>query len=187
MRFRRWSVQYRAVRLIFAQVPLADGNLGLQAKGVAANIGMELKGKGSGPLLWDGVQIADRSGALPGVVYSVSASPTLAEVNAGYTFLAGASGRAITVVHALVQALGGAVGTCTDVRISDTTGSPVDVTITPRANLTEGTVTDETIVGVTLGTFGTALASGKGLQVLKTGTACDTATSFFVLVDYKVN
>ena len=88
-----------------------------------------------------------------------------------------------------VQALGGATGGCTSVRISDTSSGPVDVVTALVAALTQNTVvTEATASNVTLGTFATAqLSAGAGLQVRKVGSSCTTATSFNVTVFYQIN
>jgi hypothetical protein len=170
------------------QVALGDGNLGLQAHGQGANIGIELLGKGTGPLIWNGQQLADSAGAREGLVYSVEASVPIASVNAGLTLVPAVTGRTLKVVHVLEQAVGGTVGTCTDIRISDTNSSPVDVTTTVAASLVSGTILDEANAGVTVDAgFGVPLTAGKGLQIRSTGSACVTATSVFVIVLYKIN
>jgi len=170
-----------------AQVPLADNNLGLQAHGPGTNIGMELLGKGTGPLIWDGQTIADPSGSAPNAVYSAEAVITLAQLNAGVTLIPANTLRTLKVVHALVEATGGNTAACTAVVIEDTNGTPVTVTSTTAATLTSGTVTDETISGVTISNFAVPLTAGQGLQIVHTGSACTTATGFLVVVSYKVN
>jgi hypothetical protein len=131
----------------------------------------------------------DTTGALLNGTYSVSANLSLAQVNAGTTILAGATGRTLKVSHFFLQAKGGDTATCTDVRISDTAGSPVDVATVAVAGLTQNTVvTEATASNVTVGTFApTALTAGAGLQVRKTGASCATATSFNVIVYYTIN
>lgn len=193
IRVNSWDYAVPAIESIvnggaafLAQVPLVDGNLGLQAHGPAANIGIEMLGKGTGGFYWDNTLIYDGTAAALNQVYSVEKTLTLAQVNAGFTLVAGATGRTLKVVHALIEAAG-SLAVCTDVRISDTAASPVDATTTTAGTLADGVVTDETISGVTIGTFGTPLTAGKGLQVRQTGSACTTSTAFLVIVFYKVN
>ena len=121
--------------------------------------------------------------------YSVSATLTTAQVNSGTTILPALTGATFKVQRFVLQALGGATAGCTDVRISDTAGSPVDAVTVTAAALTQNAVNDESVAaGVTLGTFApTALTAAKGIQVRKTGSACTTATSFRVIVFYTVN
>jgi hypothetical protein len=173
-----------------SQVPLADGNLGLQAHGAGTNIGVELKGKGTGPLIWDGQKIADSTGAIPGLLYSIEANPSLAQVNAGFTLVAANAAQTLKVTHVLLTSVGGTTGACTGVLIEDTNSSPVVALTALAAALTSGTPVDETIGSVTPGAgFAPAtLTAGKGIQIIKDGsTACTTATSYNVIVFYKVN
>jgi hypothetical protein len=121
----------------------------------------------------------------PAVTYTYSSVLTLADINSGLTIVADVPANTLKVVHALIEAQGGAVGTCTDVRIADT--SAVVVTTTLQTSLLAGVAIDETSTGVTLGAFGVPLTAGKGIQVYKTGTACDTASNFLVMVSYKIN
>lgn len=119
-----------------------------------------------------------------------SANVTLAQVNAGFTLVAPVSTRTLRVTHFLVQALGGATAACTSVRLSDTSSGPVDVATIAVAALTQNTVvTEATATTVTLGTFGAAgqLSAGAGLQIREVGSACTTATSFNVSVQYQIN
>jgi len=175
---------------MLAQVPLADGNLGLQAHGSGTNIGIELLGKGTGGLYWDGGLVQDSTGAAPNRVYSVEATPSLAQVNAGYTLVAANAGQTLKVTHVLLTANGGSTAACTGVLVEDTNTSPVVAITALAAALTSGTPVDETIASVTPGAgFAPAtLTAGQGLQIIKDGaTACTTATSFSVIVFYKIN
>jgi hypothetical protein len=177
---------------LLAIVPLTDGNLGIQARGAPSQsgIGIELLGKGSGPLIWDNVTIADSTGAAPNAVYSVEAQPTLAQVNAGFTLLAGKTTQTIKVLHVLLTSNGGSTAACTGVLLEDTNTSPVIALTVLTAGLTSGTPVDETKSSATPGAgFAPAtLTAGKGLQIIKDGsTACTTATSYSVIVFYKLN
>lgn len=170
--------------------PLSDGNLAIQAHGSAANIGIELLGKGTGGLYWDGTELADSTGAQPGLVYSVEATPTLSQVNAGFVLVAANSARTLKVTHVLLTANGGNTAACTGVLIEDTNGTPVVALTALTAALTEATPVDETITNVTPGAgFAPAtLTAAKGIQIIKDGgTACTTATSYSVIVFYKQN
>lgn len=127
----------------------------------------------------------DTSGAAETVLYSTSANPSIAQVNSGLTLVNGNSLRTLKVQAVYLQALGGAVGGCTDVRVSDTTS--VDAATALIAILTQNTVVDATTIS-TIGTFApTALTPGAGLQIRKTGSACTTATSIRVIVFYTIN
>jgi len=165
-----------------------DGGVGIEAHGGATNIPVEIKGKGTGPLEYNGATLFDSTGASLNRVYSVEASVPIASVNSGFVLVAGVTGQTYKVVRVLEEAVGGAVVTCTDVRISDTATSPVDVTLTAVAGLTQGTFLDEANSAVTVEAgFGVPLTANKGIQIRKTGSSCATATSVFVIVMYKIN
>src|SRR5487761_1899043 len=153
----------------------AGGTVRLGAAGPDAAIPINIAGKGAGGVSFGTATTGfDPTGALLNGVYSVEATVTLAELNAGQVLVAAETGRTLKVVHGVVQALGGATGTCTDVRIGDTANSPVASLTILQAALTQNTVVNEASANVTLGAFGaTALTAAKGIQVYKTGSACD--------------
>lgn len=123
-----------------------------------------------------------------GGTFAVSASLTLAQVNAGITILPAVTGQTYKVSHFLLTAVGGTAAGCTSVNISDTTGTPVNAAAVAVAALTSGTPVDETITGVTLTAFApTALTASQGIQVRHLGSACTTATSFNVIVYFTIN
>jgi hypothetical protein len=123
-----------------------------------------------------------------GVIYSVSANVTLAQVNAGITILPAVTGQTYKVDHFLLTAVGGTTAGCTSVNISDTTGTPVNAAAVAIAALTSGVPVDETITGVTLTAFApTALTASQGIQVRHVGSACTTSTSFNVTVFFTIN
>lgn len=122
-----------------------------------------------------------------GSVFSVSATLTLAQVNAGTVILPAVTGQTYKVSHFLITATG-TTATCTSVNISDTAGTPVDAAAIAIAALTSGTPVDETISGVTLTAFApTALTAGKGIQIRHVGSSCATSTSFAVVVYFTIN
>ena len=126
------------------------------------------------------------AGPVVDMTYTLVATATLAQINTGTTILAGVSGRSITVVGVTAFSTG-AFAAATDVRLSDTTGTPVDIATYPVAVLTDGAVVGEAVSTVVLGAgFATALAAGKGLQVRKTGSTATTATSLRLIVRYKI-
>jgi hypothetical protein len=173
-----------------SQGAAADGGADLEAHGSATNIPLELKGKGTGALEYNGITLADSSGAALNQVYSVEASVSIANVNSGYVLVPAVTGRTYKVVRVLEEAVGGNVTACTDVRISDTASSPVDVTLAVIAQLTAGVFLDEANPNLTVEAgFGVPLTANKGIQIRKTtaGGGCATATSIFVIVMYKIN
>jgi hypothetical protein len=124
-------------------------------------------------------------------VYSVYGSITTAQINTGLTIVPAVAGRAIKILGALVQAVGGAAAGCTAIQIDDTAGTPVVGLSWTVAALTSGTfVTSDTAPAagaLTATTFLTALTTGQGLQILKTGGSCTTLTSmnYRVLFTYQ--
>jgi hypothetical protein len=121
------------------------------------------------------------------VVESNEQVVTLAQINAGLTFIPATAYQTLKVVGYWWQVTG-AFATCTDVRLSDTSGGPVDVTTIAVAGLTNGAIIDEgTTANTTLGTFAAALTANQGLQIRKTGAACTGGTSITVRVYFKVN
>ncbi len=121
------------------------------------------------------------STALSGQERVLVTSSTIAEVNTGTTILAGVTGRTITVTGVTLISLGGTVGTCTDVRISSTAGSPVDMATGAAASLTQNTLFTDTSRDAGLAAAG---VSGEGLQIRKTGGTCDTSTGVISIVRY---
>ena len=120
-------------------------------------------------------------------IYSIEATVTLAQLNAGFTFLPAAGGVTIKVVGYYMKCTG-AFTTATDIRISDTTGTPVDVVTLAIAGATSGAVITEALTtNITLGTFGAPLTASQGLQLRKTGSSAAGGTSIFVMCKYKVN
>jgi hypothetical protein len=123
-----------------------------------------------------------------GSTFAVSASVTLAQVNAGVTILPAVTGQTYKVSHFLLTSVGGSAAGCTSVNISDTAGSPVNAAAVAVAALTSGTPVDETISGVTLTAFApTALTASQGIQVRHVGSACTTSVTFNVVVYFTIN
>jgi hypothetical protein len=124
----------------------------------------------------------------PNRVYSVEATVTLAQLNAGHTIVSAVEGRTLKPVSTLVVC-SGSFTTLNDIRISDTNSSPVDVITIAQANATNGArFGDVTATGLTFGAgHGANLTAGKGIQVRKTGSNGAGGTSLFVRVMYKVD
>lgn len=125
-----------------------------------------------------------------GGVFSVSASLTLAQVNAGTIILPAVANQTYKVQHVSIQAIGGAAAACTLVEVADTAASPVVAMSSTVAGLTQNTRVTEAsaaTIAVTSAFAPTALTAGKGIQVLSTGSACTTATSFNVVVFFTIN
>jgi hypothetical protein len=124
-----------------------------------------------------------------GIVVSTSASLTLAQVNAGTIILPAVTGQTYKLQHVQMQAVGGSTAGCTLVEVTDTAASPIVGVSFTVAILTSGAIVNEASgSGVTVTTFApTALTASRGLQIIKTGSACTTATSFNVIVTYTIN
>lgn len=168
----------------------AGGTVKFGAAGSDSNIPINIAGKGTGGVSFgSSTSNFDSTGAALNQVYTVSSNVSIANVNTGTVLVAAVSGRTLKIEHVFLQAIGGAVATCTTVRISDTTGSPVDAVSVAIAALTQNTVvTEATPTTVTLSAFApTALTASQGIQIRSVGTACATATSINVIVFYTIN
>lgn len=128
-----------------------------------------------------------KTGGIMNPVQSISVVATTAQINAGLTFLAAQAGITLTVVGVLLLCAGNAAG-ATDIRISDTNASPVDVVTATVAAATTGASlsTEATTSGLTVGTFCAALTASKGLQIRKTGSTLTGTTSVTVRVLYTI-
>jgi hypothetical protein len=125
-----------------------------------------------------------------GNIFSVSANLTLAQVNAGTVILPAVAGQTYKVQHVSIQAIGGAAAACTLVEVADTSGSPVVAMSSTVAGLSQNTRVTEAsaaTIAVTNAFAPTALTANQGIQVLSTGSACTTATSFNVVVFFTIN
>jgi hypothetical protein len=122
------------------------------------------------------------------VVQAVSATVTLAQINAGFTLVAAVAGQTLTPVGFRVKCTG-AFAALTDIRLSDTNSSPVDIATIAQAQATDGAIfTENGASGLTFGAgFGAALTAAKGIQIRKTGSTGTTATGCDVIVFYIAN
>jgi hypothetical protein len=111
---------------------------------------------------------------------------TTAEVNAGKTVVAPATGRQLAVVDAWVRAIGGAAGANTSVDIVDTTTGTVAVSFA-RAGLAQNAVLRAGASNTTATNLNTALGAGEGLKVINVGTAMSTATALDYVISYTVD
>lgn len=120
-----------------------------------------------------------------GPVHAVYFTATLAQINAGYTAIAADANRKIVPVGARIKC-NGSFTTLTDIRLSDTAASPVDILTLNQAQATSGAIaSDQGGTGVTVGAgFGAALTSGKGVQIRQTGSAGAGGTSVEGLLLY---
>lgn len=160
------------------------------ATGSDSTVALNLTTKSTAGFQLNGSTFSDSTGALGGGtagqngnVYSAFGSATTSQINSGQTILADVSGRTVKIVGFLMQAIGGAAGTCTAIQVADSAGTVgVSVAI---AGLTQNTVvTEATASNVTLTTFLSGLTAGKGLVLQKTGSSCATLTSLNYRVLY---
>lgn len=107
---------------------------------------------------------------------------TQAQINAGLTLIPGIAGKAITVTSFQMQTTG-TFATGTSIELEDTNSSPVPVATIITADL--GNVNFPGATGVTMGVgFGQPLTSGKGLQVVKNGSAYTGGTAALITITY---
>lgn len=143
--------------------------------------GGELDIESGGALKLAGTQITATAAELNelsgrNTVFSLLASATLAEINAGKVLLAGASGITLTVldVKAVVD---GSFAACTSVGLQDTEASPVSIASLAVAALTDGAVLNEASSNVTMGAgYLGALTEGEGIEVVNVGDPATTGT-----------
>jgi hypothetical protein len=122
----------------------------------------------------------------PQATYSVEATPTLAQINAGFTLVSATAYQTLKVVGYWWKVTG-TFATCTDVRLSDTSGGPVDVTTIAVAGLNGSVLNEGVTANTTFGTFAAALTANQGLQMRKTGASCTGGTNIQVRVIFKIN
>ena len=117
-------------------------------------------------------------------VRNVTGYVTKAQANAGYKILPPNSAGSYAVVGGWFRANGNATE-CDTVNINDTTTTNVVCVAAAVAALGTTVVCPfDKAANVTRTTFGTALAAGKGLQIITVGTDESTATGFDYSVDY---
>ena len=147
-------------------------------------------GRGTGVVTADNFAIGDSKrksvAVLP--VYSAISTVTLAQLNAGKSIIDPIAGRKIKVVGFLLK-FNGAFLTSTDIRLQDTNTVPVVVTTALIAAATDGAKisSDAVVSNVTDGAgLFSDLTVGKGLSIVKTGTAATGGTSILVKVLYNI-
>lgn len=111
---------------------------------------------------------------------------TRAVLNAGDFILIPADAAKTIVVEDVLIVVSGAWTGLTDVRLSDTAASPIDVVTIAQANLTDAArFTNGSATGLTFGAgFCGALTTGAGLRLRKTGTTATAGTAFLVRIGY---
>lgn len=119
-------------------------------------------------------------------VKSVEATVTLAQLNAGYTLVAGVGKRKYRPIGFYIE-FNGSFITATDIRLSDTNSSPVDIVTIEIAQAGTG-VSHSHVHGTnTKGAgFLADLTEGKGIQIRKTGSTAAGGTNIKVNVLYRI-
>ncbi len=167
------------------QVTVSNGATTVQpiisATGSDSNIDLKLVPKGTGSVI-----------ITQGPVYSASLTITTANLNmpASNVIVPAVTGRTYTPVGFFIQALGGATAGCTLVELTDTAGSPVVIASEAIAGLVQnqGITESSSVSNLTFGAgWLTPLTISKGIQILQTGSACTTATSFVARVYYTIS
>lgn len=121
------------------------------------------------------------------LVRNVRTRLTIAEVNAGATLVAAATGYKHRLVDARVAAIGGNVGAVTTIDILGTQTTAQKLVTFAQANLTDDTLLKIGDTGVSIldnGVSFIANDSGTAITIGKTGDAITTATHVDVFLSY---
>lgn len=119
-----------------------------------------------------------------GGVKTVVVTSTLAQINAGQTLIPGVAGKAITVTN-FARRVSGAFATGTSVDLQSSNATPVKVTSTAEAGLTNGAIIVPGSANNTLGAgYAAALGIGDGLVIANVGTAQTGGTSITDTISY---
>jgi hypothetical protein len=117
---------------------------------------------------------------------SVTKTVTLAQINAGYT-LVKAFGACKYRVVGFTLLLNGTFLTSTDIRLSDTAATPVDIATLAIAQAVDNAQLGPDSTGVTLNAgWAAALTAAKGIQIRQTGTAATGGTDILVTLQYEL-
>lgn len=128
----------------------------------------------------------DLSGSL---VHYAFATPTIAQINAGYTLLQGFPLRRYMLLDWKVKS-NGAFAAVTTVDFQTTASSPVTLFTLAVANLTDdatftrNTLTGQTVTDTAIGPA--AMAAGSGIRVIKNGSDATTATGLEIVLLYGI-
>lgn len=150
----------------------------ISAIGSDTNIDLKLSPKGTGIV------------NIPGVVYSSTLTITTANLNtpASNTIVADVAGRTLTPVGFFLQALGGNTSGCTLVELQDSAAVLIMSEAIAGLVANQGITESSAVANLSFGAgWMTGLTAGKGIQIVKTGGACATATSFVATVFYTIS
>lgn len=127
---------------------------------------------------------------------SVTKTVTLAQLNAGHTIVKGFGAVRYRVVDFLLL-MNGTFATATDIRLSDTASTPVDIATIAIANAEDnaqigpqtvdvpvaGTENPKAVLGAG---WAAKLGAGQGIQIRKTGSAATGGTDILVTIQYEI-
>lgn len=131
----------------------------------------------------NGVELTDK------IVRNAKRKFTVAEINAGTSWLSAVAGQKYRVIHCEMIAIGGALGTATSVDVLGTqSAGSVKLFAGQQASLTENKVCTNAvpaeIAELAAGLTHTACDANTAITVGKTGGAADTATHVIISLDY---
>lgn len=111
---------------------------------------------------------------------------TLAQANAGYTLLPALAGVRYDILDYSIL-VNGNFATVTDYKIQDTADTPINVVTLAVAALSDGAFLVPGTANTTLGAgYGGPLTMGKGVQIVKNGSAGTGGTSLVISLRYKI-
>lgn len=129
-----------------------------------------------------GSRVLQKSPGLQTAVKTV----TLAQLNAGYTIVPAYGAVRHRVVN-FVMLLNGTFLTSTDIRLSDTAATPVDIATLAIAQAVDNAQLTPDSTGITLNAgWAAKLTAGKGIQLRQTGAAATGGTDILISVEYEV-
>jgi hypothetical protein len=121
----------------------------------------------------------------PGI-NTVTKTVTLAQLNAGHVLVPAYGACKYRVVGFLILP-NGTFTTATDVRLSDTAGTPVDIATIAIADVVDNAQLGEDDPLAVLGAgWAAPLTGGKGIQIRKTGSAAAGGTNILVTLQYEL-
>jgi hypothetical protein len=111
---------------------------------------------------------------------------TLAQANAGYTLLPALAGVRYDILDYTILSNGN-FAAVTDYKIQDTADTPINVVTLAVAALTDGAIIVPGTANTTPGAgFTGPLTMGKGVQIVKNGSAGTGGTSLVISLRYKI-
>lgn len=119
------------------------------------------------------------------IEFSTEGSVSLSELNAGKVVLAPLPGSRFRVVGFFLRFVG-TFASATDIRVSTTNATPVDIATVAIANATDGAVVSEVTNNRALGTFPLLTDNNIGIQIRKTGSNATGGTRIDYVIRYRI-